>query len=152
MKLLATIGFIQWSAPKSGHMRIFFMLVIVLAVTGSCKKAGPGMAGPVSLNGKWKYVEYYASIGGPGNWYPASPANQWIEIKGNGDINSNMSSFNGVTGYQLQDAVTIKFMMPSAPGGFWLFRYNIDTLLAQLVMSPVNPACIEGCAIKFKRD
>jgi hypothetical protein len=145
--------FYSGQPKKPAPMRLFFIFFVILLTAGACNKSSSNnfKSFPDTLQGKWRYVEYYASSGGPGSWYPVSPVNQWIEFKQNGIVSSNIESFKDADSYQLPDSNTIKFIIPSKPDGFLLFRYNIDTLQAALILSPLHPLCIEGCAIKFKR-
>jgi hypothetical protein len=134
-------------------MRLILMLAIVFLAAGACNKSSVfnSKSYPDTLQGKWRYVEYYASSGGPGSWYPVNPVNQWLELKPNGIVSSNMEPFKDADSYLLRDSNTIKFIIPSKPDGFLLFRYDIDTLQAALMLSPLHPLCMEGCAVKFKR-
>jgi hypothetical protein len=76
-------------------MRLIFILAVVFLTAGACNKSSDysSQSYPDALLGKWKYVEYYASSGGPGSWYSVNPANQWLELKLNGIVSSNMESF-----------------------------------------------------------
>ncbi len=134
-------------------MRLFFVFAAVFLITGACNKSSVNNFKSYhdTLQGKWRYVEYYQSIGGPGSWYPANSVNQWLELKVNGTLSSNMDPFKDADSYLLPDSNTIKFIIPSKPDGFLLFQYNIDTIQTALILSPLNPVCIEGCSIKFKR-
>lgn len=104
-----------------------------------------------SLIAKWSYVEYYRSIGGPGEWLPVEPANQKIEFKSDGSFLPAESFLKGVTNYEIVDSVTIKFLPASTPSGYQLMGYQIDTVERKLYLYPVNPSCIEGCSSKFRR-
>ncbi len=133
-------------------MLIFILLLFILV---SCSKSSVDTnyaPHADSLPGKWWYTNYYMSIGGPGSWYAVSPVNQWVELKANGVISSNLSPFDEATRYELPDSNKIKFIIPSKPDGFLLFQYSINKTEPSLILSPLNPMCIEGCGIKFKPD
>ena len=134
-------------------MRLFIIVCLGFFAATACNKSTVynSKSYPDSLQGKWRYVEYYISSGGPGNWYPANPATQWIELKANGSVSSNMDPFKDADRYELPDSNKIKFIIPAKPDGYLLYQYQIDTVQAALILSPLNPMCIEGCAIKFKR-
>jgi hypothetical protein len=129
----------------------FFYGSIALIIL-SCNKSSTALhTYPGALTGKWRFTEYYISPGGPGSWYPATPAGQWFNLNTNGTITSNMEEFKQATAYELPDSSTIKMLLPARPGGFKRYHYSIDTLQQVLVLSPLDPMCIEGCALKFKR-
>ena len=135
-------------------MRIFFVLLTGLTLLGACNKSTgvkKSKSYPDTLEGKWRYVEYFISSGGPGSWYTVNPVTDGIELKQNGEINSNLAPFKDASSYEVTDSVTIKFIIPFNPDGFLLYRYNVDTLQGGLILSPLKPLCIEGCASKFKR-
>ena len=134
-------------------MRLIFVLLAIAAMLSACNKSAAvkTTSYPHTLGGKWRYVEYFYSTGEPGKWYTVNPVTEWIELKQNGEISSNMAPFKDASSYQVTDAVTIKFIIPTAQNGFLLYRYNIDTVNGGLIFSPLTPLCIEGCASKFRR-
>ena len=118
----------------------------------SCSKSTTALHGyPATITGKWRFVEYFMSPGGGGSWYPASPAGQWLDLKPNGTVSSNMDGFKDATGYELPDSAIIKLLVPSRPGGALRYRYALDTVQQVLLISSLDVICIEGCAMKFNR-
>ena len=134
-------------------MRVVLLLAIIIVAACACNKSSVirSKSYPDTLQGKWQYSAYYMSIGDPGSWYNVSPMIEWIDLQPNAVVSSNMAPFSDAGSYRLPGSNTIKFMIPSKPDGFLLFQYTLDTVNATLVLSPLNPLCIEGCAIKFKR-
>ncbi len=100
---------------------------------------------------KWTYIEYFFSIGGPGQWHPVTPSNQTIEFKTDGSFIPAGSFLKPATKFEIVDSVTIKFQPASTPSGYILMGYLIKAAERELYLYPVNPACIEGCNNKFKR-
>jgi hypothetical protein len=127
-------------------------LFLVFSIIG-CTKSSYRNSNPIdnSLVARWTYVEYYFSIGGPGEWHPVQPANQEIEFKSDGSFVSTESFLKGVTRYEIIDSVTIKVKPVSRPSGYMLMGYKINTIDRELYLYPVDPYCIEGCGNKFKR-
>ena len=117
----------------------------------ACKKSVNKVNEPIknSLIGKWTYTESYVSPGGPTEWRPVSPPGQTIEFKDDGTFIPCESFLRNANHFEIVDSVTVKIQ--PAPSGFVLMRYSIDTTKRQLLMSPTNPACIEGCTYKFER-
>ncbi|MFT3933573.1 MAG: hypothetical protein QM726_08170 [Chitinophagaceae bacterium] len=134
-------------------MRLILSIIITiacLAFVGACSKSSGGLKSVPELKNKWNYVAQYYSIGGPGSWHAVSPVTEWINLLPNGEVNSNLDPFKDATGYELPDSAKIKFLIPSKPDGYLLFQYRFDDDGA-LILSPLNPMCIEGCAMKFKQ-
>jgi hypothetical protein len=104
-----------------------------------------------SIVGKWTWMENFYSTGGPGQWHPVTPANQTIEFKSDGSFVSANSFLNGVTRYDLLDSVTIIFRPASAPSGYILMQYQINSYGRELYLQPADPRCVEGCSNKFRR-
>jgi len=138
---------------KPAFMRsIFIVAAFLLAMTACTKSSSVSAHGPLndSLPGKWWYSEYYYSIGSPGSWHTINPVTQWIELHANGELHTNMTQLRTATGYLLPDSNQIKFIIPASQDGYLLYQYRFDDLHA-LILSPLNPICIEGCASKFRR-
>ncbi|HEV8284888.1 MAG TPA: hypothetical protein VGQ09_11300 [Chitinophagaceae bacterium] len=128
-----------------------FLSLIFLVFIFGCKKSDKLEPIDNNIIGKWTYVEYFFSIGGPGQWHPVTPANQTIEFKPDGSFVSVNSFLNGATRFEMVDSVTIKFQPASTPSGFILMGYLIKTANRELYLYPISPRCIEGCSNKFKR-
>jgi hypothetical protein len=125
----------------------FFVLAPIFLAMG-CKKSVEPIEN--SLIGKWTYIEYYMSPGGPGEWRPVSPPKQTIEFKADGTFVPSESFLKEANHFEIVDSVTLK-IEPVAPLGHMLMRYEIKTLRRELYLYPVNPMCIEGCSYKFER-
>jgi hypothetical protein len=128
-----------------------FLRLIFLVFIFGCRKSDKLEPIENSVIGKWTYVEYFYSIGGPGHWHAVTPPNQTIEFKSDGSFIPANSFLNGATKFEIIDSVTIKFHPASTPSGYILMGYFIKTLKRELNLYPVNPFCIEGCSSKFKR-
>ena len=131
--------------------KIKFLSLIFLVFIFGCGKSDKLEPIENSVIGKWTYIEYFFSIGGPGQWHTVTPANQTIEFKPDGSFIPASSFLNGFTKFEIVDSVTIKFQPASTPAGYILMGYYINRLRRELHLSPINPACIEGCSSKFKR-
>ena len=135
-------------------MKKFQLLVLCLLFFAiACKKSGNKIIEPIDndLIGKWTYTEYYYSIGGPGEWHSVTPPKQAIEFKPDGTFIPAESFLKGADHFEILDSVTVKFQPAPNPSGFILMGYSIDPAARQLLIYPVNPACIEGCNNKFTR-
>jgi hypothetical protein len=131
--------------------KIQFLSLIFLVVIFGCRKSDKLEPIENSVIGKWTYIEYFYSTGGPGQWHAVTPANQTIEFKSDGSFIPASSFLNGVTRFEMVDSVILKFKPASTPSGYILMGYFIKTLKRELHLYPVNPGCIEGCSSKFKR-
>ena len=133
--------------------KLQFLSIVLLFFTIACEKSGNKIIEPIenSLIGKWTYTEYYMSIGGPGEWRPVSPPKQTIEFKPGGTFIPCESFLKDANHFEILDSVTVKIEPTSAPSGFILMGYSIDTNTRELQLYPVDPICIEGCSNKFKR-
>jgi hypothetical protein len=133
---------------------LLYGMVIMMFIAGvnSCKKSADitGKPAGASITGKWNYTAYYFSIGGPGSWQPVSGTNQWIELKENGSFSSNFAPFNYVVSYQLTDSIHIQFNKALGQDAL-LYRYALDTVKHELLLSDAINICTEGCAQKFAR-
>ncbi len=134
---------------------LYILLMIILA---ACTRTGNGFA-PVPFTntnylGRWNMVAKQSpGIGGFGIW-SAAPAGQYMTIDNTGQVGGN--TFTDVTGYQVVDSVTIKFIAPSQPAGFYLFNYKLDTVAKAFFFYIRVPdgttMCIEGCGgYRFER-
>lgn len=133
---------------------LFYAMVMILFTAGmySCRKSADTTGKPyaTSVTGKWNYAAYYFSIGGPGSWQPVNGANQWIELKENGSFSSNFAPFNQVVSYQFTDSVHLQFNKALGQPAL-LYRYALDTVKHELLLSDAINICTEGCAQKFTR-
>ncbi len=103
-----------------------------------------------TLTGKWQLVEYYWSAGGPGQWTKADPAKPIIiEFKANGAYVSDREDCAGQYTAATDQEIIIKV---SCTTGEVRQSELSGKILAsgELVISPTNPMCIEGCAYKYK--
>ena len=135
--------------------RLLIVLLPLLFAVVACSKMAEddNCSNPVakSFIGKWNYSEWYFSIGGPGQWKPVLPANQFIEFKKDGSFISTQSFLSGANRFELADNGKIKFYTTSSPSGFTLMQYELSADNSELQLYPINPACIEGCSNKFVR-
>jgi len=131
--------------------RSLFILLTILLVSASCSKPVPEKV-PYPVNtliGKWKYTEHYMSIGGPGQWYLVQPPNQTVEFKADGTFQSAASFSTTFSRYEITDSATVKFTPAPNPTGSVVMKYEFNSVTNTLLLYPVEPMCIEGCAYKF---
>jgi hypothetical protein len=128
--------------------KALFPVILFSLFAVGCKKS----VEPVdnSLIGKWSYVEYYYSIGGPGEWHDVSP-HETIEFKTDGSFIPSPSFLNNTNRFEIIDSATVKFEPASTSSGYILMGYQIKTTERTLYLYPVDPICIEGCNNKFTR-
>jgi hypothetical protein len=135
-------------------MKRFFLISLLLVFfSPACKKSHSASPYPADywLYGRWKYVEYGFSIGGPEEWQPAVPANRWIEFGTDGIFVSTSPDFDHFLHYTILDSerLVLKPLFPATDAAFYIYR--LDPLTGDLVLSPYNPSCIEGCGSRFTR-
>jgi hypothetical protein len=103
-----------------------------------------------ALIGKWQLVEYYWSAGGPGNWTKADPAKpEIIEFKSNGEYFSGCEDCTGQYTAETDQEIVIK---QTFSAGEVRQSELLGKILpsGELVITPTNPVCIEGCSYKYK--
>ena len=125
-------------------------LLVAISCTKSAEKKKLVSSG--NLSGKWEYTEHYFSIGGPGAWQPVLPSGQMIEFMPLGLFRSAASFSGTFRNYEVVDSVTVKFTPAPTASGYLLMRYQIDEAQGTLLLSPIEPMCIEGCSDKFRRS
>ncbi len=129
--------------------RALIWVSIFLMTVGACTKSSDSTYAN-SIIGKWKYTQRYYSAGGPLIYQPAE-LNQWVKFSQDGSIESNMSFFDNITGFELENESKIHFLTLSRPSGYMLYGYRIDTIEGGLNLYPLDPICIEGCGMLFKK-
>jgi len=121
---------------------LFFLSITLFVFSISCKKESTDVS---SLLGKWELAKYYVSIGGPGEWVPAT-RNEGIIFGSNGKLQS--SAYNEYHRYILKDSTTLIFFKADGSMQKFLFELKQD----QLTLSPAGPMyCFEGCMSKFNK-
>ncbi|MFB9863045.1 hypothetical protein EFA69_03275 [Rufibacter immobilis] len=103
------------------------------------------------VTGKWQLEEYYMSIGGPGSWTKADPAQpSIIEFKANGDYISGKEDCSGQ--YSVANGQDI-IITVSCSTGYVKQSELIGKIqpTGELTIVPTSPTCIEGCSYKYKR-
>jgi hypothetical protein len=127
--------------------------LLLLIVSAGCSKMTIDNTESIenAVAGKWTYTEYFYSTGSPGQWYPVTPANQTIEFKADGSFTGTASFLKEATHFVIVDSATIKFQPSTKPAGYTLMNYRVKTTGRELILSPLDPICIEGCSDKFKR-
>ena len=117
---------------------------------GTCNKS-PFAPASGSITGKWRYIQYYYSIGGPPIYVPTDTARQWILFNPDGSFSATVPGFANFKRFEMVDSSIIKFITPPQPG-FRLFNLEFDANRNILTLTPADYICIEGCGDIFKRD
>ncbi len=134
--------------------RLFFLILPMAFIGAGCSKSGSTntVADPYSktFTGKWIFTEQKIGNGGPGEWLPVQPANQYVLFKPDSGVNSNVSFLNTATVYSILDSTRVKFLPISSPSLSSLMMYKIDSVKGELTLSPLELLCIEGCSYKFR--
>lgn len=137
-----------------------FLLLFVLFSAFQCQhqeavapnpenQSGPESR-PATLVGRWQLVEYYLSAGGPGYWTKADPATpSIIEFKANGAYISEREDCSGQYTAETDQEIIIRELCSTGEVRERAISGNILPS-GELVLSPTNPICIEGCAYKYK--
>jgi hypothetical protein len=132
--------------------------VVALVVTSFCCSRNIDTPDPTlatdplyqSIAGKWNYTENGVSSGGPMQWLTV-PAGEWIEFKSDGSVGTNIPAFSGVTSFQVLDSARVKILIPTFSKGYVIERFTFSSTDGSLLLTPLEPACIEGCGSRFKR-
>jgi hypothetical protein len=134
-------------------MKSRFVIGLLLLLSIGCSKRPVENTEPIenSVVGQWTHTAYFYSTGAPGQWYPVTPANQTIEFKADGSFTGTVSFLKEATHFVIVDSITIKFLPSTKPSGYTLMNYRVKTAERELILSPLDPMCIEGCSDKFKR-
>ncbi len=137
---------------KATPMKKYLLILLFAACAPSVEKPDTGPLAN-SILGRWNFIAKQApGYGPPGEW-TTPPAGQYITLDSLGNVGGNL--FTDVTGYQLVDSATVKFLAPTQAAGFYLFNYRLDTLekAFYLYVRPSNGGyCFEGCGTyKFGR-
>ncbi len=135
-------------------MRQAFLLIL-LFILASCEPTVEGTQNfEAKLSGKWILTDQQAAgIGPPGIWSTANPAGRWFQL--NADSTVSGTVFKGATRYTIIDSATFRIINPTAPAGFELYNFKIDTIEKALffyIRPPNGGYCFEGCGtLKFKK-
>ena len=136
--------------PRKQCMKKLRLLsLIFLVFIFECRKSDRLRAEDNNIIGKWTWVEYCLSIGGPMECYPVTPLFQTIEFKENGSFISKGSFLKDANRFEIVDRKTIKFQPALTSSGSILMGYFIKTAERELHIYPLY--CIEGCEDVFKR-
>lgn len=124
---------------------IFFTLITLTTLSCTRTTCGPE-DGSFTLQGKWKFKEYYVSPGdGSQNWQSPPPGQTYIEFKANGTMATDLGSWSNYSSYQYTDS-TITLSAPLGTNEFRMY-YKIEGSRLEL-----RPLCFEGCAYRFTRQ
>ena len=135
-------------------MKYILMSLILIFIGISCKKQTENYSRkePKTLSGKWNYSKSFYSIGGPLIYVSTKNLKQWILFGPAGQsISSNVPEFKNATGYEIVDSTKVKFRLPSQQPDSLLFFYRLDASTSELILSPADFICIEGCGYIFER-
>ena len=133
--------------------RCLSILFVLLFVATSCRKPSSERDVDASnrLVGKWVFTEHYLGIGGPGQWHPVEPAGQTVEFRPDGRFQSAEGFSTTFSFYKIIDSATVKFSPAPIPSGYVVMKYRLDAGGNSLILYPIQPMCVEGCAYKFQR-
>ena len=130
------------------------LLVFVLFLAFKCQdqeNIEPNTDNRALLIGKWQLVEYYMSIGGPGYWTKADPAEpSIIEFKADGAYMIDCADCSGQYTVGTDEEIIIKILYDT--GNVRQSELSGRILpTGELTIFPTNPMCTEGCSSKYKR-
>ena len=131
-------------------IRFITIIILTLAIV-SCNKETVPANSSGSISGKWRYTQYYYSIGGPPIYISTESTGQWIKFNNDGSFSGNVPKFANFKRYEMVNPSTIKFINPQQ-AGFRLFYLNLDSIHNLMTLSPADYICIEGCGDIFKRE
>jgi hypothetical protein len=126
-------------------LTIFSLLTIITTISCTRTVCDPENSS-YTLQGKWKFKEYYMDPGnGSGKWQPAPQGQTYVEFKTDGTLASDLPLFSNYPKYQHTDS-TITVLAPVGTNQFMIY-YKIEGSTLEL-----NPLCFEGCGFRFKRQ
>lgn len=106
----------------------------------SCKK---GDNGSTEIYGTWKLTETWNDPGdGSGKYIKVKGKPRYIVIDTAGKLEGD--AMPGMVGYKIQDTERIQILGPEYALTVYQYKLTGNTL-------ELNPPCIEGCGLKFKR-
>jgi len=130
------------------------MSLVLIFFCISCKKQTENYSRkePVTLSGKWNYTKSFYSIGGPFIFISTKNLNQWILFGTTGkSFSSNVPEFKNATSYEIVDSTKVKLSLPSQQPDSSMFFYRLDASANELILSPADIICIDGCGYIFER-
>jgi len=127
------------------NLHLWAIALIAFVVLVNCRKPRTSIKEPnESLQGRWNYTEHYYSIGSTGEWHPVATGH-WIELRGNGEFNSNFTPYSSAGSYLLMDSMRLKLItQPGRDSLLYFYSLRGDTL--DLIPFPF---CFEGCKDRF---
>jgi hypothetical protein len=132
-------------------MKRFIPIFIITLAIISCNKDTMPVNSSGSIAGKWRYTQYYYSIGGPPIYVSTVNTGQWIKFNSDGSFSGNVPKFADFKRYEIVNPSTIKFITPQQ-AGFRLYYLSLDSNHNSMTLSPADYICIEGCGDIFKRE
>lgn len=126
--------------------------LLVLFISGilflSCGKENLIKDG--KLTGKWKYIDYYMSAGGPGEWKNVDK-NLYLILNPNGTVGGDY--YENVSDYKIDSSTSEPrkafFTFTKSNGETFTSGYYLDD--GRLVLYPYPNMCIEGCDNRFMK-
>lgn len=122
--------------------KIYLAVLVTLTLSYlSCKKSDQGST---EIYGTWKLVETWNDPGdGSGKYVKVKGAPKYISIDKSGTIGGD--ALPDALSYKILDSVQMEITSNNYAKPF-VYRYKVSSNTLEL-----NPPCIEGCGLKFKR-
>ena len=131
--------------------RFLLASLLILGLTSCSKRASKTPDTIFTLVGKWKYVSYFMSSGGPIVTTPAEPKNQFVLFNADGSFSSDVTAFAPYKIYTVVDSTKVRLVSSGVIAGSKDYFYYYNRAEGFLVLSQVEPRCIEGCGYNFTR-
>lgn len=131
-------------------MKAILLVVVVSLSLLACSKYRADNS-TFRLEGKWRFVSSFMGTGGPVVTVPAERNTDWFKFDTNGNFSSNVQGYDEYYAYEIIDSfkLLLKTKGVIVQDKPYLYSYDRDKKL--LVLSQLQPICIEGCGMNFKR-
>ena len=134
-------------------MKQLASLCLVFVLLNSCGKSTEKKADTrlgAQLYGGWMFTGSYYSIAGPEEWHPADTTGISVIFAENGTLQTN-GIYTGANRYIMIDSTTVEIQPLPTEKGYARFSFKVTENGNKLTLSPIDPACIEGCSSVFVR-
>lgn len=133
---------------KMPLMRIAVILSLLVMLTAfQCHRTCTPENGSYSLQGKWRFTEFYISPGdGSQNWQAPPPGQTYVEFRNDGSFATDFGSWSNYNRYEIKNDSTVLLLAPPSSNQVQM-HFTIQGSLLTL-----RPPCFEGCAYRFGRQ